>query len=354
LIKNSPLYWLNSVTYNKKDKQVAVIHFRELAMKPEILEQAADWIDQETELTAKQKAELGIWLQNPEHEAAYKKMQRVMNSSGLVEAITLSQQEKVNQVTKIKPVVKVNYFQTPLALAASIACIFTFVYMLYPLTNTQPQVEVAAQNIYQTELNTEIAERSSSMLKDGSKVHLNANSMLSVSQTKEQRLASLDKGQVFFDVAPDRNRPFIINAGDSTITVLGTSFDVDRTANYTSISVYEGVVKVKAEEEITLTKGQSIKISSGRIVDFKNQLQDMLPLWRSGWLEVDDGSIVDVVSQLQSYLDKEVVFDAQLTDLRINGRFALDRPEESLMLISNANQLELHYEAQRIVLRPKK
>lgn len=326
-------------------------------MKPEILEQAADWIDQKTELTTKQKASLEIWLQNSEHEAAYKKMQSVMNSNELMEAVTHSKKENVKPAAKIKLETKVKplkYFQTPLALAASVACIFTFVYMLYPLTNTQPQVEVAAQNIYQTELNTEIAERSSSMLKDGSKVHLNANSVLSVSQTKEQRLASLDKGQVFFDVAPDKNRPFIINAGDSTITVLGTSFDVDRTPNYTSISVYEGVVKVKAEEEITLTKGQSIKISSGRIVDFKNQLQDMLPLWRSGWLEVDDGSIVDVVAQLQSYLDKEVVFDAQLTDLRINGRFALDRPEESLMLISNANQLELHYEAQRIVLRPKK
>ena len=318
-------------------------------MAPDIMEQAADWLDLETELTAEQKTQFDIWLQTPEHAAAYNKMQNVMSSDLLSEAINQSKQKNISTVSRIKN------FHAPLALAASVACILSFVYILYPVTNIPPQqsIAVTTSKNYKLALNTPIAKRSSSMLKDGSHVHLNANSILKISQTHKQRLASLEQGHVFFDVAPDRKRPFIIDVGDSKITVVGTSFDVERTPHYTNISVYEGVVKINAEKEVTLTKGQSIKIQSGHITYLKNNLQNMLPQWRSGWLEVNDAPIVEVIAQLQGYLKKEVVFDEQVGDLHINGRFALDRAEESLMLISNTNHLVLHHEAQRIVLSSK-
>jgi transmembrane sensor len=318
-------------------------------MAPDIMEQAANWLDLEAELTDEQKTQFDIWLQIPEHAAAYKKMKKVMSSDLLSEAINQSQQKNISMVSRIKN------FPAPLALAASVACILSFVYMLYPVANTpltQP-VTIATTKTYEIELSTPIAKRSSSMLKDGSHVHLNANSIVNISQTQNERLASLKQGQVFFDVAPDKKRPFIIDVGNSKITVVGTSFDVERTPFYTNISVYEGVVKVKVQKEVTLTKGQSIKIQSGQITYFKNSLEDMSSQWRSGWLEVNDASIVEVIAQLQGYLSKKVVFDDQVRGLRINGRFALDRAEESLMLISNTNQLVLHHEAQRIVLSSK-
>lgn len=324
---------------------------REVVMKPEILEQAAQWLDQETELTAVQQTELKAWLQHPEHAAAYKKMQKLLNSDALSEALG---QPVSSQVISIK---RANKTTLPLAVAASLAliCVLAYMTMLGDLQKTKP-IQTAALSApnYHVEITAPIAKRTSSLLEDGSHVHLNANSVLSVSQTKEQRFAELTQGQVFFNIAPDKNRPFVIDAGDSEITVLGTSFDVERTPQFTSITVYEGVVKVKADKEITLTKGQGIRIESGEIMSYTDQIRQMLPLWRTGWLEVTDAPIKDVATQLQAYLDKEIILDEPVTSLRINGRFALDRPEESLILISKTNQLELHHEAQRIVLRSKK
>ncbi|WP_133468275.1 FecR family protein [Paraglaciecola marina] len=320
-------------------------------MRPEILEQAAQWLDQETELTTTQQTELKAWLQTPEHAAAYDKMQKLLNSEALAEALRQPSSPRVIPINS-KPKSKIT-----LAIAASVALIFGLSYMIF-LNNLVPikPIQTAALSTpnYHVEITAPIAKRTSSLLEDGSHVHLNANSVLSVSQTKEQRFAALTQGQVFFDIAPDKNRPFVIDAGDSEITVLGTSFDVERTPNYTSISVYEGVVKVKADKEITLTKGQGIRVESGQIISYTDKNHQMLPLWRTGWLEVTDAAITDVATQLQAYLEKEIILEEPITSLRINGRFALDRPEESLMLISKTNQLELHNEAQRIVLRSKK
>lgn len=325
-------------------------YIREELMKPDILEQAANWLDQENELTSAEKSELNAWLANPEHMAAYKKMQGLLNSDALSDALQQSSDSTVVcfEQTRKKHV--------SVAMAASLAFVCILAYILMPYGNeySEPrQTTASTSHIYEVELSSPIAERKSSVLDDGSQVHLNANSALSVSQTKNKRFAVLEQGQVFFDIAPDKNRPFIINTGNAEITVLGTSFDVKRTPQHTTVSVYEGTVNVKADKKVTLTKGHSIKVQAGKIVNVSEQTFDILPLWRAGWLEVDNTPIDEVIAQFQAYLDKKVVFDERLSGLLINGRFALDRPEESLMLISNTNQLEFVNETQRIVIQAK-
>lgn len=100
-------------------------------------------------------------------------------------------------------------------------------------------------------------------LPDGSVVTLNANARLRYEKNWEnqvQRQLKLE-GEAFFEVAPDRNKPFVIIAGEVNILVTGTSFNVKRYKDATEIIVATGSVKIthngkaiqlRQEEKITV------------------------------------------------------------------------------------------------------
>jgi transmembrane sensor len=91
---------------------------------------------------------------------------------------------------------------------------------------------------------TDIGERRSLTLDDGSTVDLNARSRLRIEFTSKERRVELIDGQAFFQVAKDKTRPFIVSSGDATVRAVGTEFDVYRKANGTTVTVLEGRVAV--------------------------------------------------------------------------------------------------------------
>jgi transmembrane sensor len=91
---------------------------------------------------------------------------------------------------------------------------------------------------------TDIGERRSITLADGSTVDLNARSKLRIEFTKDERRVELLGGQALFQVAKDKNRPFIVASGDATVRAVGTQFDVYRKAGGTTVTVLEGRVAV--------------------------------------------------------------------------------------------------------------
>jgi transmembrane sensor len=97
---------------------------------------------------------------------------------------------------------------------------------------------------------TEIGERRSITLTDGSTVDLNARSRLRIEFSKKQRRVELLDGQALFQVAKDKNRPFIVSSGDATVRAVGTQFDVYRRTNGTTVTVLEGRVAVYSAGQV--------------------------------------------------------------------------------------------------------
>jgi transmembrane sensor len=91
---------------------------------------------------------------------------------------------------------------------------------------------------------TDIGERRSITLADGSTVDLNARSRLRIEFSKKERRVSLLEGQALFQVSKDKNRPFIVSSGDAMVRAVGTQFDVYRKATGTTVTVLEGRVAV--------------------------------------------------------------------------------------------------------------
>ena len=83
-------------------------------------------------------------------------------------------------------------------------------------------------------------------LLDGSHVTLDADSELNVVLTLHRRTLTLARGEGYFQVARDRSRPFVVQAGATEITAVGTAFNVRRSVNRTVVAVVEGKVEVIA------------------------------------------------------------------------------------------------------------
>jgi transmembrane sensor len=97
---------------------------------------------------------------------------------------------------------------------------------------------------------TDIGERRSITLADGSTVDLNARSKLRVEFSKNERRVLLLEGQALFQVSKDKYRPFIVSSGNATVRAVGTQFDVNRKASGTTVTVLEGRVAVYSSTHI--------------------------------------------------------------------------------------------------------
>jgi transmembrane sensor len=118
-----------------------------------------------------------------------------------------------------------------------------------------------------SEIVTNTATILTDTLSDGSIITLNRNSGLSIANgfnRKERRMAL--RGEAYFEVAPDKTRPFVVAVNDLEIKVVGTAFNVDNASipGKVLIAVTHGKVLVS-------TGGQSLYLSAGEQAEYNQQ-----------------------------------------------------------------------------------
>ena len=93
-------------------------------------------------------------------------------------------------------------------------------------------------------LTTGVGETRTIRLPDGSIISAGADTDLVATLLKGSRTVVLGNGEAYFRVVKNPGRPFTVRAGDTTVTDIGTAFDVRRTLNGVIVAVAEGVVDV--------------------------------------------------------------------------------------------------------------
>lgn len=148
------------------------------------------------------------------------------------------------------------------------------------------------------------------VLEDGSSVHLNRHSRMSVRMTDDQRTVTLDEGEAAFDVVHTSDRPFVVQSGDRSVRVLGTAFDVLNHNGRYRVAVQRGAVAVDtgAGHGVTSVRaGQAIeRVGSAQPVTSK-LLPDEAVSWTQGTLIYRNASLSTVADDLSRYLDKPVI-----------------------------------------------
>jgi transmembrane sensor len=164
---------------------------------------------------------------------------------------------------------------------------------------------------------TGIGERRQINLADGSVVELGSASSLSVSLTAQQRLLTVHDGEVFFTVAADAARPFIVEAANGRTEALGTAFNVKRLRHAVIVSVAEHAVKVAANGRTPLRveQGQQLRYGPNGIEAAGTVDLASVEAWRRDRLIFHDSPLGDVVADLERYRRGRIV----VTDDRINA-----------------------------------
>lgn len=180
-----------------------------------------------------------------------------------------------------------------------------------------------------TTYQTAKGERWSVALADGSRIDLNAGTRLSVRLTGRERRVVMDHGQAIFDVAKDASRPFLIEAGDRTVRVLGTQFDVRYRDGRQSVTVARGVVEVRPTSN---APGRSYRLTVGQRLVHETGAQEAqvsagspqaVFSWRTGQLVYRDEPLANVVADLNQYSDQPLrVADARTGRLPFSGVLA--------------------------------
>lgn len=273
------------------------------------------------------RAELETWLSASDaHRHAYRSLERMWRVSGRLPADYADKARPDAAQTSIGTAVPGQRRRARLFAGAGMALAAALAFFFLPVV----QLWLSADHL------TGTAELRDVTLEDGSIVSLDASSAVAVRYAAARREVALLSGRAFFDVVATPDRPFVVVAGDVSVTVTGTAFDVRSSADSVSVAVRSGVVVVAPKRgesaAVTLTAGESLEIErdGGRVARSQVAPQDVAA-WRQRRLVVDGASLAEVVEELDRHYGGVIVLgDRTLAGRRITGVFDLRHPIEAL------------------------
>lgn len=187
-------------------------------------------------------------------------------------------------------------------------------------------------------------------LPDKSTVHLNSGSSLNISSSygiKDRNV--LLKGEGFFQVAHNKNTPFIVQVKDARVNVLGTVFnlsayDQDKEVQATLIS---GSIAVNTSIDQTVIKpGQKATVSARSAIRVDSNVDlDQILAWREGVFRFQDQSIESILNELSKwYYIEDVQVATNLKDKFTGSIKRTKQLEDVLTAIEEVS--DLHFELQ--------
>lgn len=198
-------------------------------------------------------------------------------------------------------------------------------------------------------------ERLTQQLADGSTLMLNTDSYVAVEYSAGERRIVLRAGEAYFDVAHDKNRPFVVYAGDGKVRAVGTAFNVYKTDGQVAVTVTEGTVEVTATADQVadsdLGIGASKRVTANQSLIYKEQLGlvthrdaqeiDRRLAWRRDKLYFDNVTLSAFVEQLNRYSSNRLmILDPGLKDLRVGGVFKAGDTQAALQALEAAFAVE--------------
>ena len=212
---------------------------------------------------------------------------------------------------------------------------------------------------------TRIGETRAITLADGSVIHLNTDSKITVALGARTRAVTLDHGEALFQVTRDPARPFIVTVGEQNVRVVGTVFNILRYGGKLTVTVARGVVEVHpARAEQAHEAGLSATLMAGHQLVHKDgaptvQVRKVDPRaalsWREGHRTYDKAPLSEIASDLNRYFPVSVrVPDERAAALRFSGVLKFDNEQAVLRRLEKFLPVTAEKTTDGIVLRLRK
>ena len=288
--------------------------------QPTVDEQAQDWFvnlrSQNVDINVRRQFK--EWQQQDEtHKEAYEKTEALWEKLGeindcekgraLVDKILYDEELPQKNNIRFKSYLNIG------GLAASIIIISSLIFVLLPKNND-------------FEISTVKAEVLKQVLPDESILSLTPQSKVLVSFSKNLREVKLLKGKVFFDVAHDPARPFVVTSQHLEVTVTGTSFSVSTDNEVETVKVSEGSVRVQKPSQtktrsdpVLLDAGYEIRGGAKGLNTVKKSQANEYENWQKGLITLNDIKLEEAIKLINRYLKKDIKLSAaSVADMEIS------------------------------------
>lgn len=182
-------------------------------------------------------------------------------------------------------------------------------------------------------------------LPDGTKVWLNAESSIKypVAFSSTERKVFVT-GETFFEVAPDKTKPFRVTGGEMTVEALGTKFNINVYPNepFMATTLAEGSVLVsKGLHENILQPGQQAQIKDGNFL-IASMDAAAVTAWRNNEFKFHNTPMEVIMRQVERWYDAEVIYKDKI-DVHLNATIDRNVPVSRLLQILEATG-HVHFE----------
>jgi transmembrane sensor len=321
--------------------------------KQDIQQQACEWVSRfDRGLRSDEEQDFSKWINTSKtHQKCLFEAAQTWDDLSVLHELSGLSPIKDKHVSQRK----VFSYKTRVAIAASFA--FMVISCLALIINTQLIYSAADSSLLVFETRTSIGENRALTLVDGSVIHLNTDSVVSVDFSDTRRDVTLLRGEAHFEVAHDEQRPFVVKAGDNTVTAVGTAFNVQITnAHQLELLVTDGKVLIKNKQQSNpispvsefshpldsdgelMVAGQKALINQKSIQQLNlsyEQVQTDLA-WQQGMLVFHGEPLAEALQEISRYTSiRFTLADEQVKQRRVAGYFKAGDIQGLLFALEN-------------------
>ena len=201
------------------------------------------------------------------------------------------------------------------------------------------------------------------ILADGAKVRLNAASELRypVSFSGSERKVFVE-GEAYFEIAKNKNKPFIVHTNGYDVQVLGTSFNIMAYNDEQQITttLVEGSVKIIASEDkksIYITPGQQAVLQENSAkIEIADVNTYQYTSWKDGLFVFESEPLGSITKKFSRWYNCEIQFtDSELKNTKFTGTLRRDTDlRELLNIISQTCQIDFNVNEKNVLIISKK
>ncbi len=281
---------------------------------------------------------------SPENEARFRQLEKLWISSLAIDKKRIFDTDKAWKKVESKIASGqngrvINIRRTWLA-AASLALIIGISALVFNISNKETLMSLSSNGIEQK-----------LKLSDGSNVILSEGNLVYPEAFKgNRRKLELLKGRAYFDVKRDSLKPFEIKAGSTSITVLGTGFEISNSDEFVTVKVHSGKVRFSTPSgERVLTAGMSSTYSlSGKSIETVEDKNDNSLSYATGSLVFRNTSLKKVAEDLNRYYKgNRIIVSEEMAACRITASFEKEELSSVLEVIKLTLEAEIQSDKQK-------
>lgn len=310
-----------------------------LSPSPRHAKQALKWILRQGsgEFDDRDRRRLSDWLEaDPRHRSAYERQQAFWQTVDQARSQVLAALPEL-VAEAAKPVeARISPWHGWRGPALALAAALVLAILL------APQVWLPVRGELRSGIQPQTFE-----LDDGSKVVLDADSVVALDFSSHRRQLELLRGRAWFKVAHEA-RPFHVRALGGDVRDIGTAFAVDVDADLVTTAVSEGRVEVTAiagsKERLKLGQGQRVRYRRGGALLSQPQsvMLDQVAPWRQGEILLDAVPAKEAIARIANYRRAPAwVLGTPVAAESITGTFHTSTPDEAIHAVADQAGLKV-------------